>query len=322
MSGVHDRIERCTINIFSFLFKVGNLFVLALFFCAVVYATSTTSTEPPGALKDIRVFSQGGQWHVVLIGSKSMRYKATKTSNPLRVVIDLPNTASKPLMTSPVGDSDIIDTVKSSTVVHRPPPLTQVEIVLKKDISYDVRQEEEKIRISFDTLPLTSQAEGTGTESAVEAKDDISPTTNKELLTTRTSHLSSEEPKGIAEQALPAASRILAIEPVEMGEDIDVHIIGDGRFDKYDVSLLDDPPRLVVDLLGVKSFGVRDELPLSGPWAKRLRIGRHAEKVRVVFDLRIAPKGELPFQVIVEENRLVVSLLPGQSLPPRESLHR
>ena len=102
-----------------------------------------------------------------------------------------------------------------------------------------------------------------------------------------------------------------------MGEDIDVHIIGDGRFDKYDVSLLSDPPRLVVDLFGVKSTGLKDELSLSGPWAKRLRIGRHAEKVRVVFDLRFTPKGEFPFQVTVEENRLVVSLLPGHSLPPQ-----
>jgi len=297
--------------------KVGCVFILALFFFAVVSVTMTTATEPPGVLKDVRVFSQGGQWHVVLIGSQSMTYKATKTSNPLRVVVDLPNTVSKPLIASPVGGNEIIETVKSSTVVHGPPPLTRVEIVLKKDISYDIRQEEEKIRISFDTVAPTSQLEGAEAEPAVEAKDDIPPTTTKESPTTVTSQPSPEEPKRAAEQALPPASTILAIEPVEMGEDIDVHIIGDGRFDKYDVSLLSDPPRLVVDLFGVKSTGLKDELSLSGPWAKRLRIGRHAEKVRVVFDLLFTPKGEFPFQVTVEENRLVVSLLPGQSLPPQ-----
>ena len=96
-----------------------------------------------------------------------------------------------------------------------------------------------------------------------------------------------------------------------------MHIIGDGRFDKYNVSLLYEPPRLVMDLFGVNLTWVKNELSLGGPWAKRLRIGRHAEKVRVVFDLRFTPKGELPFQVTVEENRLVVSLLPGNSLPPQ-----
>jgi len=45
-----------------------------------------------------------------------------------------------------------------------------------------------------------------------------------------------EEPKRAAEQALPSAITILAFEQMEMGEDIDVHIIGDGRFSKYDVS--------------------------------------------------------------------------------------
>ena len=67
----------------------------------------------------------------------------------------------------------------------------------------------------------------------------------------------------------------------------------------------------------MKSIGRKDELILNGPWAKRLRVGRHAEKVRVVFDLRFTPKGEIPFQVTVEKNRLVVSLLPGYSLPPQ-----
>jgi hypothetical protein len=246
-----------------------------------------------------------------------MTYKATKTSNPLRVVVDLPNTLSKPLITSPVGDNEIIDTVKSSTVVQGPPPLTRVEIVLKKDISYDIRQEEEEIRISFDRLAPTPQAEEAKNEPAIEAKDDIPPTTTRESLKAATSESTPEEPQPIPKKTLPPAGKILAIEPVEMDEDIDVHIIGDGRFDKYDVSLLFEPPRLVVDLFGVKSIGAKDELSLSGPWAKRIRIGRHAEKVRVVFDLNFTPKGELPFQVIVEENRLVVSLLPGHSLPPQ-----
>lgn len=316
MSGVHNRIGRRTMKGLGFFLKGGCVFLLALFFCAVVYATSTTPTEPH-VLKDVRVVSQSGQWHVVLIGSQSMTYKATKTNNPLRVVIDLPNTVSKPLISSPVGDNETIDTVKSSTIIHGPPPLTRVEIVLKKDISYDISQEQDKIRISFNRVPPISQAEGAKTGPPGEVKADTPPTDTKEGLTAASSQHSPEEPQRVAEQILPSASKILEIEAVEMGEDIDVHIIGDGRFDKYDMSLLIDPPRLVVDLLGVKSIGGKDELILSGPWAKRLRVGRHAEKVRVVFDLRFAPKGELPFQVTVKENRLVVSLLPGYSLPPQ-----
>jgi hypothetical protein len=246
-----------------------------------------------------------------------MTYKATKSSNPPRVVVDLPNTVSKPLITSTVGENEIIDIVKSSTIIHGPPPLTRVEIVLKKDISYDIKQEQDKIRISFNRVPPISQAEGAETEPPAQAKADTSPTDTKESTTAATSQPSPEEPQRVAEQTLPSASKILAIEPVEMDEDIDVHIIGDGRFDKYDVSLLFEPPRLVVDLLGVKSTGVKNELILSGPWAKRLRVGRHAEKVRVVFDLHFTPKGDLPFQVTVEEDRLVVSLLPGHNIPPQ-----
>ena len=292
------------------------VFLLVFFFSGFVCATSTTPTEHH-ALKDVRIVSHSGQLHVVLIGSHSMTCKATKTSNPLRLVVDLPNTVSKPLITSPVGDNEVIDTVKSSTIVHGPPPLTRVEILLKKDISYDIRKEEEKIWISFKRVPPASQAEGARPEPAAEVKAEIAPNTNKESPTSATSEPAPEEPQRAVEQTLPLASKILAIEPVEMDEDIDVHIIGDGKFEKYDVSLLFDPPRLVVDLLGVKSTGVKDELILSGPWAKRLRVGRHADKVRVVLDLRFTPRGELPFQITVDENRLVISLLPGHSLPPQ-----
>jgi len=291
------------------------LFLLGLFLYAIA-CPSPSSATTPHVLRDVRTVYQKGQWHVVLIGSHSMTYKATKTSNPLRLVVDLPNTVSKPLITSPVGDNEVIDTVKSSTIVHGPPPLTRVEIVLKKDISYDIRQEEEKIRISFNRVPPASQAEGAEPEPATEVRDGTPPVTTKESPPAATSQPTPEEPQRVVEQTPPLASNILAIEPVEMDEDIDVQIIGDGRFDKYDVSLLFEPPSLVVDLLGVKSTGVKDELILSGPWAKSLRVGRHAEKVRVVFDLRFTPKGEFPFQITVEENRLVISLLPGHSLPP------
>lgn len=300
----------------GFLLKGGCVFLLALFFCAVVYATSTALTKPH-VLREVRVVSQSGRLHVLLIGSPSMTYKATKTSSPPGVMIDLPNTVSKPLIASPVGYNEIIDTVKSSTIIHGPSPLTRVEIVLRQDISYDINQEQDKIRIDFNRVLPISQTEGVETELPAEVKADAPTIDTKESSAAITSQPAPEEPQRVAEQILPSASKILDIEAVEMGENIDVHIIGDGRFDRYDMFLLIDPPRLAVDLLGVKSIGRKDELILSGPWAKRLRVGRHAEKVRVVFDLRFTPKGELPFQVTVEENRLVVSLLPGYSLPPQ-----
>ena len=73
----------------------------------------------------------------------------------------------------------------------------------------------------------------------------------------------------------------------------------------------------MVDLLGVTATEVENDVILSGPWAKRIRVGQHDDKVRVVFDLVFTPKAELPYHISIEENRLVVSFKSGSGFPPR-----
>jgi hypothetical protein len=247
-----------------------------------------------------------------------MTYRSFKEvdAQGVRLILDLINTLDEMPPWPFVFDDGVSGTVRIVQLVREPQPRTRVEISLTKDVPYRITRRGEKIWITIEKVLPTSQNEVAKPELASKDKDGTHPVTTNESPTAASSRPALEEPQRAVEQALPLASRILAIEPVELDEDIDVHIIGDGRFDKYDVSLLFEPPRLVVDLLDVKSTAVKDELILSGPWAKRLRVGRHADKVRVVFDLRFTPKGELPFQITVEENRLVISLLPGHSLPP------
>ena len=119
----------------------------------------------------------------------------------------------------------------------------------------------------------------------------------------------------IAEEPVALASKILEIQQKASGEDLDVYIIGNGRFDNYNTFILPDPPRLVLDLFGVRSTEVKDALILDGPWVRRIRLGLHANKVRVVFDLIHALKAEVPDQITLEEDRLVVSFKQGSGFP-------
>jgi hypothetical protein len=54
-------------------------------------------------------------------------------------------------------------------------------------------------------------------------------------------------------------------------------------------------------------------LTFDGPWVKGVRFGVYTSKVRVVFDL--IPEAGLPYYVMSEENRLVVSFKPGSGFP-------
>jgi hypothetical protein len=70
---------------------------------------------------------------------------------------------------------------------------------------------------------------------------------------------------------------------------------------------------VVVDLIGVKSTVVEKALNFDGPWVKGVRFGVYTSKVRVVFDL--IPESGLPYDIISEEDRLVVSFKPGSGFP-------
>ena len=90
-------------------------------------------------------------------------------------------------------------------------------------------------------------------------------------------------------------------------------IIVDGSLADYVAFHLTSPPRVVVDLMGVKSTVVEKALNFDGPWVKGVRFGVYTSKVRVVFD--IIPEEGLPYDIILEEGRLVVSFKPGSGFP-------
>ena len=259
---------------------------------AIIYYTTPRAADSH-VLRDVSMVHQDDRWHVVLIGSDSMSYNATKVFDPLRVIVDLPNTLCRTMIISPIRGQGIINRVRISVVSHDPEPSSRVEIDLNQDTSYEINQVQEKVWVSFDAAPDKSKAEPAAVEPSA-----------KELQTAM------REP-------LSLASKILAIEPVTTEEDCDVHIIGDGRLENYNVSLLSDHPRLVLDLIDITSAWGKDDITLNGPWVRRIRVGLHADKARIVFDLSFIPQRELPYHIILEKNRMVVSFQPNPGFPPR-----
>jgi hypothetical protein len=265
------------------------------------------------------VLNEKGEWHVVLTGTKSMTYRALKVDDPLRLVVDLPNTINEMHQTPMAVNDEVIGTVKIAQLVHDPQPLTRVEIGLNKDMAFKVTRQGKELWISFKTTQPITDIESAKTERVVKrrAKIPLPPPETKAPQVADAPMGSTEESQQVVEEPLPPASKIIAIEPVEVEEDFDVHIVGDGRLNYYDVSLLNDPLRLVIDVIGVGSAEVKEVLTLNVPWVKKVRIGIHAIKVRVVFDLLFLPGAEIPFQINSEENRLVVSFEPSSDLTPR-----
>lgn len=74
----------------------------------------------------------------------------------------------------------------------------------------------------------------------------------------------------------------------------------------YKSFMLTNPSRLVLDIPGVSLHGNAVELPINGTELSRIRIARHPDKVRFVFDL--AEEKEVRHKVIEQNNGLKVLL--------------
>jgi len=273
----------------------------------------------PHVLRDILVTDKQILFKLMRSGSRSINYTGVKLIDPLRLVVDLFGTVADGLPSPMAVEGEIIVKVETIEFVHESQPITRVEIGLNRDTAYLIDQAQDEIWVTFFTDPqLIGAAEAQG-EAIVHPEVEEPLPETKTRQTAETPQPLEEEPvtpaQPIAEEPVALASKILEIQQKASGEDLDVYIIGNGRFDNYNTFVLPDPPRLVLDLFGVRSTEVKDALILDGPWVRRIRVGLHSNKVRVVFDLIDAPQAEVPYQITLEEDRLVVSFKPGSGFP-------
>jgi len=272
-----------------YLTKRRTLLLLFLVWIVIATGCATPTASPPPeeavkkkpevvphVLRDIRVSDKKVLFKLIRSGSRSINYTGFKLLDPLRLVVDLFGTVADRVPSPMFVEGEIIGKVETIEFVHESQPVTRVEIGLNRDTAYLIDHAQDEIWVTFYTDYTDPQLIGT----------PVAP-----------------------------ARKILDIQQTVSGEDLDLYIIGNGRFDNYNTFVLNDPPRLVLDLFGVRSTEVEDALILYGPWVRRIRVGLHSNKVRVVFDLIHALKAEVPYQITLEEDRLVVSFKPGSGFP-------
>jgi hypothetical protein len=290
----------------------GYMFLLLWFLGTFAYTPLSTATDPH-VLKDVRVVHQDGQWHVVLTGSESMIYKETKTVEPLQLVLNLPNTVIQPDALPRNEENEVIGRITCSMSVVGPQLLTQIEIVLNRDVSHTISRVQEKIWVSFDTPPLLSRAEPTPIESVVKSKAEDYRNKREAVILGPPLEETIVSIQPIKRKPVQPARNITAIKSLKTDEELRVYILADGSLAQYNALHLTSPPRLVLDFMKVKSADVKSAQSLKGPLAKKIRVGVHSDKLRVVFDL--VPEKGLPYQITLGNDRLVVSFKPGSGFP-------
>ena len=260
---------------------------------------------PPHVLKYIRVDNMKVDLHLRPYGTGSVNYSAFKFHNPLKLVIDLPNTVAENISYPLTVENEIIGKIETIMLEYKSQPFTRVEIGLNQDASYSIDQGIEEIWVSF--YPAKTQDNSSG-EEAKSQPAVIEGITSKKPLPS--------SPVGDKEYQKPA-SKVLEIQTMTSEEGLDINIVGNGKIVDYDVLILDQPPRLVVDLFGISSTEVKDNSKVKSDIVKRIRVGAHGGKVRIVLDLTHIPQEGVPYQLTSKGNRLVISLKTDTIKPSR-----
>jgi type IV pilus assembly protein PilQ len=286
------------------------LFLILAIGCGAKRATvQPAKPEPPAEAAKVSVIQrisyseEDNYTRIQIEGSEPIAPPYYKVlTDPLRIAIDIPSVDLKEIKTPLKIENGTIGEVLATQYDDK----GRIEIGLAQMANYNITKEEKSILIDVERAKKIAETKETKPEEAAKP----------------------EEPK--KEMAQPKAKEIVNLLYEQKKDFVLFNVVADGRVENYDSFKLDSPARLVLDIWDVGRRYPKKSVKIKSPLIKQVRMGRHADKLRVVFD---SAKPELPsYHINRVDNRLVVSfgkvpqpsepqiLLPekvGEGPPPR-----
>ncbi len=236
------------------------------------------------------------------------RYTVYDSFDPLRVVIDFPrmdvSEIKSPLPVN-IGAIKEIRVVSFDLTLGK---LGRIEILLDRKIDYDVNIEGTQFNVAFQPAAETAEPVSEQAPAAT-----IAPAPAPAPAPAETERADRPEPLPAPEPEADALANVVENVEVEKGR---VAIFTDAPIERYRYFNLGAPPRLVLDVFGVKPAFRERSLPGTDGF-ERIRVGTYDDKTRFVFDAGV---GVLPDYEVDETGQgLVVTWTPGKTMAAPEA---
>jgi type IV pilus assembly protein PilQ len=238
---------------------------------------------------------------VVLSADAPLLYTAYEP-RPDLLVVDLPGADLSSGFAPPSGVGLLVTSIRFEPVLEMGKRLTRVSLSHQPGVRSDVRTAGLGLAISFEPPAETAD------------RSEALPETSAAPTATAASPIVVEE---IARPAPRQAQGELAHQLEDLrvvvgsSQEVTVALLGDGVFEPRDF-LLENPPRLVIDLPGVKNQVRRRVVPVKSALVSRVRVSQFQSLpdpvTRVVLDL-VRP---LPHSLVSEGERLAVLVRAGE----------
>ena len=254
-------------------------------------ATAQASAKDQGVF-DVQIEYDGADTIVMLTGIEHPVFTAYGQPSPERVIIDLSSSTDHAIAPIMVNDGLVAEVSVSSyslepetaerrvqsrsrrqrrSRTEKGSEMTRVEVLLEVPADHEVRLVPGglRVRISADRDASADWTDETQTVS-------FDPWEVNEAQ-------GSTEIVEIAAEPTPA-TQFIGVEVEETSDGILLKLRANGLISSVMTFTLDDPARLVIDLIDLENGGDLSTMELGSELVSRIRVGEHADKIRVVVD--------------------------------------
>jgi type IV pilus assembly protein PilQ len=242
---------------------------------------------------------------VVLSADAPLLYTAYEP-RPDLLVVDLPGADLSAGFIPPSGTGSLVTAIRVEPVLEMGKRMTRISVAHKAGLRSDVRSVGRGLAISFEP-PAAAEP-----EALAEAAPAAVPPADASAAAPLAAPVVAEE---IARPGPPQGELAHRLEEVrvsgESAREVTVALLGDGVLQPRDF-LLENPPRLVIDLPGVKNQVRRRVVPVKSALVSRVRVSQFQSLpdpvTRVVLDLA----RPLPHALVANGERLAIIVRAGE----------
>lgn len=252
-----------------------------------------SSQKAPAASKhltDAAFVEDSDGARLVLSADSPLLYTAYDP-RPNLLVVDLPGVAPTQTFATPVAGGNLVQSIRVEPLTELGKNLTRVTVAYKEGARYEIRSSGDGLAVGFEIPGASaSAADSAGADTAV-ATQTLAPAATAPTAPTAPQ----TEPSGAA--AMAAAEGAVRGEVAHALEEVvvdsgsgvvSIKLLGDGVFEAHDF-VLDNPPRIVVDLPGVKNEVRKRTIAVKSDLVTRVRVAQFQNEphlvARVVVDL-------------------------------------
>ncbi len=295
--------------------------------------------EPEGEKKTVTAVSVPEPDKVVIEADISMiEGQPVLLTDPVRVLVDIKNADLGAEVAGEIQGKGLVSRVEVKHISYTKPPVVRVTAFTKEDVSYNLESGRKKLVLTLKSKeraakePEEVAVEGTmpydetkkelerllsgaapqpfeAPTTAVAASPAPPPQMPETESGTKFPPMLPEMPPPNPDGSASVAGEVLYRVP---DKGIQIMIMTNGAVHDYlDFNVMH-PPKLIVDLWGVKAGTPKETYPVHTAGVKRVRVGQHADKTRVVIDF----KSELPlYNVQKTASGVVVSIYENRYKP-------